>query len=58
MLLSGRGNLVVADNKDNESTMVRAEWVEPEVVELNVSETEGFPGRGGDGSPNVDCTRS
>lgn len=48
----------MADNKDNESTMVRAEWVEPEVVELNVSETEGFPGRGGDGGRNVDCTLS
>ena len=48
----------MADNRDNESTMARAEWVEPEVVELNVSETEGFPGRGGDGGRNVDCTLS
>jgi len=36
----------------------RREWVEPDVSELAVSETSGFPGRGGDGGRFVDCTRS
>lgn len=34
------------------------EWIEPEVVELNVAETQGFPGRGFDGGVAVDCTLS
>ncbi|WP_286691760.1 MULTISPECIES: hypothetical protein [unclassified Brevundimonas] len=36
----------------------RREWVEPEVSELAVEETKGFPGRGGDGGRFVDCTLS
>lgn len=38
----------------------RKEWVEPEVIELNVNDTFAFPGRGADvgGNPFVDCQRS
>lgn len=35
------------------------EWMEPEISELPVTETAGFPGIGGDGNPVwFDCTRS
>ncbi|WP_370238680.1 hypothetical protein [Brevundimonas sp.] len=34
------------------------EWVEPEISELEVTETAGFPGVGGDGGAFPDCTRS
>lgn len=33
-------------------------WIEPEIQTLDVSETAGFPNRGGDGGRFVDCTRS
>ena len=36
----------------------RIEWVEPEMTELNVTETAQFPNRGRDGGRYVDCTRS
>lgn len=36
----------------------RKTWIAPEIVELNVSETEVFPNRGADGGRFVDCTRS
>ncbi len=33
-------------------------WIEPEIQTLDISETAGFPNRGGDGGRFVDCTRS
>lgn len=42
----------------NSADQPRREWVEPQVSELAVEETQGFPGRGGDGGRFVDCTRS
>lgn len=36
----------------------RREWVSPEIGELAVQETAGFPGVGGDGGVNADCTLS
>lgn len=36
----------------------KANWVEPEVLTLNVLETAGLRGRGSDASIHVDCTRS
>ena len=33
-------------------------WVEPEIITLEIEETFGFPGRGGDGGRFFDCTRS
>ena len=33
-------------------------WIEPEIQTLDVSETSGFPNRGGDGNRFIDCTRS
>lgn len=34
------------------------DWVEPEISELPVEDTAGFPGRGGDGGRFSDCTLS
>lgn len=42
----------------SEQAQARREWIEPDVTELTVSETAGFPRRGGDGGRNPDCTRS
>lgn len=38
----------------------RETWVEPEIRELDVQETNAFPGRGADagGNPFPDCQRS
>jgi len=33
-------------------------WIEPEITALEIDETAGFPGAGGDSSPFSDCTRS
>lgn len=35
-------------------------WIEPEIVELDVVETQALPNRGADvgGNPYVDCQRS
>ncbi|WP_169542609.1 hypothetical protein [Sphingomonas baiyangensis] len=48
----------MTDGKGSEMATDLAEWIEPEVVELSVSETQGFPGRGGDGGRFIDCTLS
>jgi hypothetical protein len=48
----------VVDSKGNVNSIKLADWVEPEVVELSVAETAGFPGRGADGGRFVDCTLS
>lgn len=40
------------------TTNGQREWIEPEVSELAVPETAGFPGVGGDGGVHADCTRS
>lgn len=36
----------------------RLEWIEPEIVALNIQETTMRPGRGRDGGRFADCTRS
>jgi len=36
----------------------RKSWIEPEVADLELLETAGAPGRGGEASMFVDCTRS
>jgi hypothetical protein len=36
----------------------RREWIEPEVSELPVADTELVPTRGLDGGRFIDCTRS
>lgn len=46
------------NNEFNTGDNARRAWVAPEVSELKVSETAGFPGRGGDGGRFLDCTRS
>ena len=43
-------------NENNADT--RLEWIEPAVTTLQLSETAGNPGRGGDRGPYIDCTRS
>jgi hypothetical protein len=40
------------------NTIGQREWIEPEISELAVPETAGFPGIGGDGGAFFDCTRS
>jgi hypothetical protein len=41
-------------------TVKREAWVEPEIRDLDVQETNAFPGRGADvgGNPFPDCQRS
>lgn len=56
--MMGNRRIIVADHKGNEPSIKIREWVEPEVVELSVAETAGFPGRGQDGGRFVDCTLS
>lgn len=46
------------NNENNSATADRRAWIEPDVSELKVSQTEGFPNRGRDGGRFVDCTRS
>ena len=38
----------------------RVAWIEPEIRDLDVQETNAFPFRGADapGNPDVDCQRS
>ena len=38
--------------------VAKREWIEPEVAELPVPETAGFPGVGTDGGTHADCTLS
>jgi hypothetical protein len=45
-------------NMTAKNVTIKAAWVEPEVLTLNVLDTAIFPGRGGDGSMHLDCTRS
>jgi len=53
----GFRNLIMTDIK-NVSDQARREWIEPVVSELPVEDTAGFPGVGGDGGRNPDCTLS
>lgn len=48
----------MTENKGTQQPVALREWVEPEVAELNVMETQVFPGRGADGGRFVDCTLS
>lgn len=49
--------MIDRNNIEQPTTELRS-WVEPEISALAIEETAGFPGRGFDGGPNVDCTRS
>lgn len=33
-------------------------WIEPALLDLDIAETEGFPGVGADGNIHADCSRS
>lgn len=50
--------MTTTDDVKMDSAAQRRDWVEPDVSELPVEDTAGFPGRGGDGGRNIDCTLS
>jgi hypothetical protein len=43
-----------------ETMATKQQWIEPQVIELDVLETQAFIGRGADvgGNPTIDCQRS
>lgn len=45
-------------DKQTDGVTTKRDWIEPEITELAVEETAGFPARGSDGGRFVDCTRS
>jgi hypothetical protein len=50
--------MTMTDDVKMDLAAQRRDWVEPEVSELPVEDTAGFPARGSDGGRFFDCTRS
>lgn len=44
--------------QSDETRPAKMPWVHPELVELDIGETAGRPGVGGDGGVHADCSRS